>query len=607
MAVPATTIQSPKVLVGTSALDQFWANKLTALSLEMQFQVPTRLTMRFETDVLGEQVPAFPFALDGKVTVSFPMGLTPNGSPSFSKACGVLHVTEIGVERDGSDSGEFVVVAHDASFRLTRRHNVATFADMAVSAIAEKIATTGTGISAGTVDATSGQVKYVLQADTDFGFISTLARRVGYDWWVDDDSFHFAKRPTSPTKVDVGVVKDLISFSVSQHALPSKKVTVRGWDRDQQQLVTGESTPAATSSNQIPGMSGALNGVAKSTEYTTGGIRAESAAEAASLAKAIGERYRSSAVEAHGEVVGNPAIRPGVVVSVTGQHLAGDYEVTRVEHRYARRGYTTRFTAGDRVPSGLADIIGGASSADHFGAYTGLPALIPAKVTTIGTGEFLGRVKVTFPYLSEENSSHWARVLSAGGGPERGFWFLPEVGDEVLVAFEGGDTRFPVVMGGLYGKVNTPEAQLIKDGKINSRSVRSRLGHYMDFVDGTDDATRHIAFGLGANGKPGDQYKVRLGEDRFDIEVPEGKPISIKAGAAQITFTNDKSIEIAAENITIKATTNLDLEGKSVTIKGTQELTISQGGNKVAMASGGLDVKGAPQTNIKGAPKVNIG
>ena len=54
----------------------------------------------------------------------------------------------------------------------------------------------------------------------------------------------------------------------------------------------------------------------------------------------------------------------------------------------------------------------------------------------------LGRVKVKFPFLSDEDDSHWARVLSAGGGPERGFWFLPEIDDEVssTVYYPGGRT-----------------------------------------------------------------------------------------------------------------------------------------------------------------------
>src|SRR5690606_25229289 len=177
---------------------------------------------------------------------------------------------------------------------------------------------------------------------------------------------------------------------------------------------------------------------------------------------------------------------------------------------------------------------------------------IPAIVTQIGNDEFRGRVKVKFPQLSDSDESHWARVLAAGGGPERGFWFLPEVNDEVLVAFEGGDVRHPIVMGGLYGKVS--DEKLVADGKIATRALRSRLGHFMELYDGDKPEERHISFGLGSGGRAGTDYKVRLGEDRFDIEVPSGKPIAIKSGTTQITFTDKGAIDIKGEEISITAT-----------------------------------------------------
>ncbi len=604
MAVESTLVNAPKVSIGSSTLHEYWASRMISLSLELQYQVPTRLTMRFATPVLGRAAPLFPFDLDGDVSVAFPVGRAGSGA-RFVATCGTLIVTEIGAEREGDESGQYVVVAHDASYRLTHRHNVATFANMTAAAVVEKVARDA-GLTP-KADGTSETLPYLMQADTDFGFITTLARRHGFDWWVDGDDLFFRKPPSAPPSIPLNVLDDLYRFSVSHTAVANPEVKVNGWDRDNQKAVNGSAKPGGLPRTSVPGVGDAIKGLSTATSLQTSSVRAATEAEANSLAGAISTNQVAAAIEAHGELRGNPDIKPGVKLAVTGNYFGGDYHVTRVEHRFAVDGYTTRFTAGDRVPTGLADFIGGGSAAEQLGSLATLPPLIPAVVTTIGTGEDLGRVKVKFPYLSDENSSHWARVLSAGGGPERGFWFLPEVDDEVLVAFEGGDTRFPVVMGGLYGKVTTPEDQLIKDGKINSRSVRSRLGHYMDFVDGTSDKDRHIILGLGTNGKPGTDYRLRIGEDRFDIEVPEGKPLSIKAGKAQITYTDDSSINISGENITVKASGDLKLEGRKVTIKGTQEVTASQGGNKVAMGPSGTEVKGAPTTSIKGGPQVSIG
>ncbi len=590
--------QGPRVLVNGISLDQSWAQRMLSLSIEMRLQLPTRLTMRFLSPGLGDDTTEFPFSFGRHVKVEFPV----QGSTTFEMVCGLLHVTEIGAERDRG-TGELVVVAHDGSFWLGQKQKVTTFAEMTISDVARQVASDA-GLRAGDIEATSEIIPYLMQTDTAAGFISTLARRVGYDWWVDDDKFNFKKAGSQDT-VTVHLSGEVVRMSVSQQAVATMKVAVTGWDRDGKAKVTGDADLQAPLENEIPGTNRSY--LSEGVTHTTSSLRAESSAEANKLAKSIGDRYRSAAVQVQGEVYGNPGIIPRTTVEVVGEYLGGSYEVVQAEHRYGPEGYFTRFTGGDRVPTGLADFIGGPNLPEHFGAYGGLPPLIPAVVTAIGTEENLGRVQVRFPYLSEDNTSHWARVLSMGGGTDRGFLFLPEVDDEVLVAFEGGDTRFPVVMGGLYSKVYSTEEQLVKNGQINSRSVRSRLGHYMDFFDGTDDKTRHIALGLGSGGKPGTDYRLRIGEDRFDIEVPEGKPISIKAGKAQITFTDSSSIEVKADNISIKAESDVAIEGKNIKLKGQVGVELSQGPNKVALASAGVDIKGVPQANIKGGPKVNIG
>jgi len=600
VTVPTALVQSPKVAVGgRDPLDEYWAKRMSSLSLEMQFQVPTRLTMRFTMPVLGTQAPAFPFAIETKVSVTFPIE-RPDGGVSFVQPCGDLFVTEVGAEREGDTFGEFVVVAYDASFRLTRRHTVTTFTEQKASQIVSTVATDA-GLEAGEIDDTVEVLPYVLQSDTDFGFVTSLARRYGYDWWVDGEKLNFKKPPASPVKVPVSVVDDLIRFSVSTAAVANPDVTVNGWDRENKAVVTGRASVGDLPRNELPGVSGARNGLTGATPLATASIRTATASESTAVAKAIAARQMASAISAQGELDGAPDIVPGIVVEVTGEHLGGEYHVTQVEHRYSSAGYITRFTAGDRVPSGIADLLSVGSLPEHLGALTNLPALIPATVTQIGTGNNLGRVKVKFPFLSDEDDSHWARVLSAGGGPERGFWFLPEIDDEVLVAFEGGDTRFPVVMGGLYGRVNTPEDKLIKDGKISSRSVRSRVGHYVDFVDDSPSESPAIALGLGSGGTPGTDYRMRIGEDRLDIEVPEGTPIAIKAGKAQITFTDSSAIEMRADNITVKADSTLTLEGADVKVKGTSSVKIEQGSNKIGLDAGGLKAEGAPRASFKGS------
>ena len=77
-----------------------------------------------------------------------------------------------------------------------------------------------------------------------------------------------------------------------------------------------------------------------------------------------------------------------------------------------------------------------------FGVVVGI-------VTNNEDPEKLGRVKVRFPWLSDDNESHWARIATLRARLNVGTWFLPDVDDEVLVAFEHGDVRFPHVLGDL--------------------------------------------------------------------------------------------------------------------------------------------------------------
>jgi uncharacterized protein involved in type VI secretion and phage assembly len=94
----------------------------------------------------------------------------------------------------------------------------------------------------------------------------------------------------------------------------------------------------------------------------------------------------------------------------------------------------------------------------------------------------LGQVKVRFPWLSDKNESNWVRIATLMSGKQMGSFFLPEVGDEVLVAFENGNINTPYVIGCLWnGKAAPPETN--KDGKNNFRTIKSRSGHEIRFDD----------------------------------------------------------------------------------------------------------------------------
>ncbi len=178
----------------------------------------------------------------------------------------------------------------------------------------------------------------------------------------------------------------------------------------------------------------------------------------------------------------------------------------------------------------------------------------------------LGRVKVKIPRISGEDESNWARVASFMAGKERGAFFLPEVDDEVLVAFEYGDINIPYIIGSLWNGKDTPPLTN-DDGKNNIRMIKSRSGHIIR-LDDTD-------------GKEKIEIVDKTGNNMIVVDTKD-KKISIKS---------DKDIEISAPNgkVTIEAR---DIEAKS------------SASTKVE-ASAGMDLKASGTMNIKGAT-VNI-
>ena len=198
----------------------------------------------------------------------------------------------------------------------------------------------------------------------------------------------------------------------------------------------------------------------------------------------------------------------------------------------------------------------------HDGAAARISGVVVGVVTNNQDPEGMGRVKLKFPWLSDEDESNWARVAAPMAGGGRGFYFLPEVDDEVLVAFEQGDVRFPYVVGSLWNGKDAPPASN-DDGKNNVRVIKSRSGHVVRL---TDEEGREM---------------IEV------IDKSEKNSIRIDTSKNTITITADKDIVLSAK------------QGK-ITLDA-QELVIQSSANAKVEAGGNLDLKATGQTNVKGA------
>lgn len=196
-----------------------------------------------------------------------------------------------------------------------------------------------------------------------------------------------------------------------------------------------------------------------------------------------------------------------------------------------------------------------------------------------------GLVKVKIPLLGMQESN-WARIASFMAGKERGAFFLPEVGDEVLVAFENGDVNRPFIMGALWNGKDTPP-DTNSDGKNNTRIIKSRNGHILQFSDKQNEekitlksCKGHILELDDKNGEENIKVIDKSGNNKIVISTKDKK----------ITINSEKDIEISAKG-------KFSVSAKDIEMK-------SSGATKLE-ASSSMDVKASANMTIKGAT-VNI-
>jgi phage baseplate assembly protein V len=191
-----------------------------------------------------------------------------------------------------------------------------------------------------------------------------------------------------------------------------------------------------------------------------------------------------------------------------------------------------------------------------------ITGVVTAVVTNVEDPEGLHRVKLRFPWLSDDEESFWARVATPMAGKDRGLYLLPEVDDEVLVAFEHGDPRFPYVVGSLWNKNAKPPAESTQ--KNDKRSLTSRSGHVIR-LDDTEGAE-----------------KIEI------VDKSEKNSVVISTSDNTITITADADITIKS------ADGKLVLEGKGgVEILSEADVKVEAKGEMTLKAGGQLTAKGS--------------
>jgi uncharacterized protein involved in type VI secretion and phage assembly len=201
-------------------------------------------------------------------------------------------------------------------------------------------------------------------------------------------------------------------------------------------------------------------------------------------------------------------------------------------------------------------LINSMASDNGSGASQRIYGVVVAQVISNMDALTQGRVQLKFPWMP--GVEPWARVAAPSAGSSRGMYFIPQVGDEVLVAFEAGDVNHPYVIGSLWNMSDRPPATLPTDA-INKRVIKTPLGHEIEI----DDLTQSINISTNTGQK---------------IEIdPTAISLSTTGGTAAVKLETTGTLTIqAALRIEIKAA-SISLEGELIEIKSSAAANIDGG------------------------------
>ncbi|MEU2130271.1 VgrG-related protein [Streptomyces sp. NPDC018352] len=574
-------------------------------------------------------------------------------------------VTALEVELD--ETGTFTVVRGlDESHRLFRGRRVASYQNMTLADICAQVAQRA-GLKPGTVDIAGPVLEHIAQPNvTDWEFIRDLAEEAGAQAYVLDGRLHIT-RPAEASGAPDGSARadrDPLVLEMGSNLLRCRagvssaeqvsEVEVRGWDVKAKQPLVGRA-PAGKSATLELGVSAAeVSAPFGEARFVVTDAAYGAQAQVDQAAKALAERIAGSFAELEAVIRGNPEVRAGsaVALNAVGAPFEGRYTVTSSRHVFDPvRGYETWLTVSGQQERSLFGLTGGGPGSGGAGGGGGsrCAGLVSGTVTDTHDPEGSGRVKVRFPWLSDEYASDWARTAQSGG-TSGGEAFIPEVGDEVLVGFEHGHLDRPYVLAGLYNGKDRPSqgsgsgggggggggpagggpggaagavagavtgessasgpasepapgAPLVDptSGAVNRRSVASKSGNQLEILDD-------------ANGPQG--VRLLTGDGKLKIDLDRKGTV--------IVINSDGSVNIEAkQQVSIKAARGvaldggqgtLELSGDSVTLKSRSGVSVDGGNGEVKLATGGtvavrgaqVAVDGTQRTDIKGGSSLSI-
>lgn len=440
------------------------------------------------------------------------------------------------------------------------------------------------------------RLAYVVQHnESGFDFLKRLAIRHGEWFFYDGDTLCFGPLPQKTVKLSYG--KDLFHVEYSQR-LESFNYRLVGHDYYRNQR---EAVDVFFASSKVPKMSkqafdesGSAFGESSNHYYQGSyhgmpGYRELYSFTQLAKSSSIARMMFVKGLSDHADL----SLGATLEFDESSESRGGRFILIGLEHRCNRKGnYQVEFLA---VP---ADV-----PAPH---YTDLElqsfaqpysAIVKNNNDPMG----MGRIRVAF-FWGDKHAlkTPWLRIVGPHAGKEKGMQFIPEVGEEVLVGFEGGNPERPYVTGSLYHGEAKPMPRW-NSANNDIKAIRTRSGHTIEF----DDKRGKEEIRIYDNEASNYNYAITLCSHSKEIAIEAKGDMEIKADNLKISV--NQNIEIEAQNIKQSAKNNLQLEAMNdIDIEGSNKVSISSSNSAIIKAINKMTVDGGLSLEHKASTGMSL-
>ncbi len=469
-----------------------------------------------------------------------------------------------------------VIEARDKAIKLTTARKSSYFYELKDSEIIEQIVAT----SGATTDVEATKVKHkemVQYHTTDWDFVVARAEANGL-FILTDDNKCIVKKPDTAAEMSLQLEfgATLMEFEADLDASTQvKAIKSKSWNYTDLELLESEGTnPAVTENGNIT--ADALADVFNVEEELLLHPGKFQEQELKDWIDAKSVRHKLSRICGRAKFQGLASLKPGMTIDLkgVGDRFNGKAYVTGIRHQIGAVNWTTdvqfgfnqrwlyeQFELNERPAAGM------------LAGVNGLHVGIVAKLGSDPDGE--DRIQVRMPVLDDAAEGVWARVATTDAGKERGTFFRPEVGDEVILGFLDDDPRYPIVLGALNSKKN-PAPVTAGDDNNHIKGIYTREKIKLEF----DDEKKIVTIET-----PGSQSVV-IDDDAKKITLTDSTGNVIEMSDAGITLKS-------AKDIILEATGDIKMKGVNIEAKADAQLKAEGGAGAEFKSGGNTVVKGS--------------